>query len=460
MRQTYEMKTLNRLVLLVSISLMAICGGVFAESTNDPASMFREKLAQYRQMKGDEWRKLADFSFESKLYKFAERDEAKAKFYGKPCPTPRTIPDAPLPPDAMAKYKQWGQMRKEMIERVRAAGIELVNWAKDKYSPGLSTAAKELLDELPDEPVGHKATGRIYSPELGWVTGEEAVNVQKGLLPFGKGWMPRDEVIRIRSDWATAWEITTTHFKVRTNTSPELAWELVRFLDALREAWLSEFSGFKPPRSTGKLSINLFKSYEDYATVCKMLLNGQVIPGAFYTDMTGHTYITAGSGPDGYLFSPWLIAHEHSHQFLHQFMNAPCMRYYDRPGAWINEALASYCETVIIVADRVAFAGYRDNHHFRQSMSLAKEAGLKPLAEFVNLDGRQYGPDSRFAYFQGMALTSYLLHSNDGKYRKAYYKYIQDVVMGKGTKTRFEGCFGIKPDVMEQDFLGFLLSSK
>ena len=98
---------------------------------------------------------------------------------------------------------------------------------------GKSLAANTILKEIPNDPTAKKALGFIYSDVIGWVKGEDAQYILDGKLPFGNRWLPAKEVMEYRKDWVNSWEISEGNFRVRTNTSPELARKLLQFFGAL-----------------------------------------------------------------------------------------------------------------------------------------------------------------------------------------------------------------------------------
>ena len=395
-----------------------------------------------------------DFSYNNRLFKFALVDDQVAASLGFPPKNRRKYPDVLRPANTMQLLDEWGHKRSDMLERIRKAGVELLQWCAGNYRQGLKQTANELLKELPDEPNAHRALGETYSKELGWVTGIYAEKVKQGLLPYGKGWQKRELVIELRSDWANAWHVSSDYFKVRTNTSPELARQLIVYLKALRKGWLRYFSGFKAPYTTGKLQINLFAKRSEFTKISDILFPGVGLRGAYYCSQTKCTYIVAYSGRNGFLYAPALVAHEHSHQFTHQFLNAPARRYYEKPGAWINEGLASYCESVRQFADRVTFAGYRHIHHFNGARRGILEGRAPSLRFLTTITGDEFlrSNQRHINYNMGMALISYFMHADGGKYRSRFYRYVRGVTTGKGSKTYFKHCFGITPEDLDPIF--------
>ncbi len=418
---------------------------------------FRERLAAFRSWAAGKWAELGRFSESKGLYLFAEEDYARARRLG--AKVKRYVPpDLPPPEGAKALYEEWGRRRRAFLKELEERAAALLEWCGREYPAGKAEAARAVLGELPDFAAAHLALGETYSEELGWVSGERAEKVRKGLLPFGRSWLPREEVLALRSDWNSCWTVEGKYFTVRTNTSPKLARRLLRFLDTYRSWWRSYFRGFGPNKVKGRMSVNLFATREDYLRCTRLIFPASSLYGAFYFDRTGCTYILAGSGPGGELFSPTLVAHEHSHQFVHQFFNAPCRRYYYKPGAWINEGIASYCESLIVTADRTAFAGYRSLYHFRGAQAHLAAGRLVPLAKYVETEGDDFtrGKERGVLYNEGMALVAFFLHSDGGKRRKGFYRYVREVLSGNGSRGLFRLCFGKEPAELEPEFHAWL----
>ncbi|GAB4150114.1 MAG: hypothetical protein Kow00107_00490 [Planctomycetota bacterium] len=434
----------------------------FACATGEQPTSYDQyvsRFAELRAFRASKWKSLGELSWKLGLHDFARLDDEQARKLGAQV-EPRKYEAGAQPLYSTPAFQAWEKARLEMLEEFSEKGESLLEWAQENYPAGVRSMASEILAELPRHKEANEALGRIYSDVLGWVDGDDAKNVAQGLLPFGKGWLPRAEVEKLRSDWANAWEISEGGFIVRTNTTPELARKILEFLEAYRQAYLLRFSNFGlSPKKQG-LYLNIFSDRRTFAEIANRLSPGAENAGAFYFDRTGQTYMVADAGSNGYIFSPGLVAHEHSHQFLHQYLQITCDKYYDKPGAWINEALASYCETAKKFADRVAFTGWERNYHFSTARALNRDGRLMDLEEFVVATGdvfRKPG-DGGIFYSQGMALFSFWLHAKDGKYVKPFFKYVSEIVKGRGDKRLFKRCFGVSPSEMDAEFREWLSS--
>ncbi|MDZ7816723.1 MAG: hypothetical protein U5N86_12260 [Planctomycetota bacterium] len=446
-------------LLLAALTLFVALPFSHAEDTAE--DLFAAKLERFISMRAENWRKLADFSYANRLYSYARLDDQRARKLGAPPKEKRKYPNEPNPPGAVKLYGQWANMRTEMLARVDSEGIALLEWCRQNYRPGVRRVANEITEELPYHRAAHEALGEHYSEVLGWVKGKTADKVREGLLPFGKGWLERDKVLELRGEWANAWEVDKEHFIVRTNTTPALSQKLLDFMIAFRKCYLRRFEDFRFRRTDMELTLNLFADMKSFDIANKYLFPNGSPPSniAFYFERTGQTYVVAGTGKDGYLFSRETVAHESSHQFLHQYSGVYCSHYYDKPGAWINEGLASYSQTALVTANRVTLAGYRSHYHFNIARQMLRKGTMEPLEEFVLMDGSEFSGSRRSAryYSYGMAVISYLLNAENGKYRDDFYRYVYAILRGRGSETLFERTFKEAPAHLEPAFHEWLL---
>ncbi|MFA4987780.1 MAG: hypothetical protein WC712_14465 [Candidatus Brocadiia bacterium] len=454
------------LLLALATTFLAAFTPLCAEDTpapTDAAKQFKGLMAEFRALRGREWRALGDYSHTSGLMIFASQDDAMATKLGCPPEKGRKYTQGIEQPDEVAKVTEWGRRRTRMLTTVREKGLEILDWCTENFKNGLKEAATAIFEELPDEERAHKAIGQVYSEELGWVSGEDAENVKKGLLPWGRDWLERSKVVELRRDWANAWEVPSKNFMARTNTSPALARDLLKFLEALRAEYIEYFGEFDFRDKNLRLGVNLFSDRDAYERNGMILHPAAPSAGAFYYERTGQTYMVAYPVKAGFLFSEDTVAHEESHQFFGRFFDVMCHKYYDKPGTWVNEALASYCESVMRAADRVAFVGYRSSYHLNIARSMIQAGTIFPLRKFVEIDaGPAPGSWERIGMFysEGMSLTAFLLQAEGGKHRKGYFRYINDVMASRGSPKLFARCFGEEPEEMEPRFFKWIQEMK
>jgi len=331
-------------------------------------------------------------------------------------------------------------------------------WEMIRYDPDNATARK-LLGQVKyeDEWIGRydamlRKRGMVFTDTYGWVPKRHLERLEEGYLPHNGRWTPAEEVEKIRSSWANAWEYETEHFTIRTNT--KLA-EAVAFgkvveenYDLFMRVWVSYFSPknqstmlFGLSGSTDKMKVNYFATQEEYVKATGM---GQGTAGV-YMSRPGASYFFKTNLAQNI----HVLKHETTHQMFSETKRA---RYGSKNGAWLVEAVAAYMETCHRRDGRIETAG-KSSHWVRRFASILKGNGAVPLATFDILDYEQFQKVAQVAYPQAASLAHFCMEAEDGKYRERFVEYVRAYYEGKlrSGKGEMERYLGEPYDVLEHD---------
>lgn len=122
-----------------------------------------------------------------------------------------------------------------------------------------------------------------------------------------------------------------------------------------------------------------------------------------------------------------------AHEGLHQYVAANCPA---RLPAWLNEGLATYCESFELPGDdRVAFTPRRNSYRLNAIREALQGGSILPLTEILATDAGEVivegqSVKTRTYYAQAWALTCYLRHEAGGRYSGGFEQLLQDLASG------------------------------
>ena len=158
--------------------------------------------------------------------------------------------------------------------------------------PDHAEARRQLRYQKVD---GQWYTGATLQEKLGkalhngkWIPKEDKEKLEQGLIKYQNKWLTQEEyyakrgyvqhrgkwvtksrvkrlesrrnrlqaLISQRSDWSKAWKLTTRHFRLTTNTSPQLATEMADSIDACYDT-LSQSTELVVPIKKSRLMFSL-----------------------------------------------------------------------------------------------------------------------------------------------------------------------------------------------------------
>jgi tetratricopeptide (TPR) repeat protein len=226
------------------------------------------------------------------------------------------------------------------------------------------------------------------------------------------------------------WEKETAHFRVKTNTSPEL---LAYYADLLESYYdlMDKRVGIKPSPSLRrtKMQVNVYKSRQEFQQ-----LTG-VSPGVagFFSFLREelqfyHDY-------DDPEISEWVALHEGTH----------LLTYLIEPQAWpeaiwFHEAVADYFGSANVQRDKrgklIIESGELQMDRVLTVQQAIEDEEYTPLETLFSLPQSQFGASE---YAHGWSLVYFL---NNSSYEKAFKKFFKDFyTIPKGVEYRMENGF-------------------
>lgn len=273
----------------------------------------------------------------------------------------------------------------------------------------------------------------------------------------------RTAELELHSDWSNAWEKETAHFRLRSNTSPEILAYYAELMEAYY-ALMDDKIGIDPSPSLkrAKMDVRIYKSHEEF-----LALSGAGKPTVlgFFSPMEKslnfyHDYAEPSR-------SDWVALHECTH--LLTFLIDP--QYL--PQIWLNEAVADYFGSSRIYRDKkgklcIEPGELQMDRTLTVQQALRAEAvatgskpaptegpKIKPSASasrpFTKLedlfmltrdqfDGFQYAHAWSFVYF--------LQNGANGKYRKSFDKFFKGLyTLEKGIPYTVENAGNSVPEM-------------
>jgi hypothetical protein len=213
--------------------------------------------------------------------------------------------------------------------------------------------------------------------------------------------------------WGSAYIYNTAHYSVKTNTS----YTTCRYIANIMELVYTNYRNlFNFKRSIPRLQVNAYATMEEFREVADKVGLSKMASG-FFSPFEGGAiqlpYVeNKGLHPSVTLF------HEGTHQFVAYAIDMPIPSQYKKffdsavstlPSTpiWLNEGLATYCETAWFTGDRLDI-GRLNVSRLRQLKSMLYRNTLPDVREVVS---RRYGqPYYAEHYAVGWGIVYYLRH--------------------------------------------------
>lgn len=222
--------------------------------------------------------------------------------------------------------------------------------------------------------------------------------------------------------------ILTPHFAIHsTLRDAQLEEALPDYLEAAHR----EYAALVPPRmgQEDRLQTYVFDQrgqWERFAArqfPQRFSVYQQISAGGFSEGATCAAYYIGRS----YTLS--VLAHEGMHQYLAQNCDV-------RLPAWLNEGLATYCESFEAPGNRVVFTPRRNTFRINALREALQAKTLLPLADMLATDAGTVIVEGRSAktrtyYAQAWALVVYLRHGAAGRHERGFNRLLRDLASGE-----------------------------
>ncbi|MEQ9409388.1 MAG: hypothetical protein RIK87_16750 [Fuerstiella sp.] len=288
-------------------------------------------------------------------------------------------------------------------------------------------------------------------PVYGWIPVSHVARYDEGLRPWRGNWVSVQKEAALRQDFRNAWEISSEHFLVKTNTSLEEGVVISRKLETFH-AWLkSNFAAFfdtpqaleerfelaqtrrRSTRSANPMEIHYYATRDEYNRRLKGKIPPDRVTNGLYWEPDRTCYFFRNpEDPDHRT-----VFHEATHQILdlatlddrlaasrkrrlvlRQPRPVP-WRLCENSNFWIIEGLASYFES-FEVHDGRASVGRPDYIRFVGARQrYLQDNFYVPLQIFCSLGHDDFMGHPNFAQFytQSSGVAHFLLHYENGMYR-------------------------------------------
>jgi hypothetical protein len=217
-----------------------------------------------------------------------------------------------------------------------------------------------------------------------------------------------------------------------TDVDKPVVREAVFRLKAMAEEYHRRTKGFSGTIRR-RLPFVLFKSGEDY----KKMGMPEGSAGAF----TGRVLLATYRGQ-----TTWrIVQHEGFHQFVHSVIRGEIP-------IWVNEGLAEYFGEGIWTGDGMV-TGVVPPARLARLREHIREKRLLPTAAMLKMSHREWNAKlSGRNYDQAWSMVHFLVHADDGKYRKAFSSFINDLSRGLDWQDAYRRRFGSDTEAFEEAY--------
>ncbi len=123
-----------------------------------------------------------------------------------------------------------------------------------------------------------------------------------------------------------------------------------------------------------------------------------------------------------------VLAHEGMHQYFANFFDV-------KLPAWVNEGLATYCESYELAGDRPVFTPKRNTFRLNALREALSVGSIIPLKEMLATDAGQVivrgrSQVTKTYYAQAWAMLVYIRHGEGGKYSAGFDELMKGIVSG------------------------------
>ncbi len=236
-----------------------------------------------------------------------------------------------------------------------------------------------------------------------------------------------DERVALARDWGSAWTFSSLHYELRSNLPLEVTLDLALELERLYAAFFALLGA-----ELGLREVCTPMRFHVHAERASYPESG----GEFgrYEPDTDTVVVDASQR-----LEPLTWTHEATHQLLHVTAFKERGAQGEIP-AWVNEGLAEYVATSVIVGPPLAFqAGVPCVRHFATQAAAEDAHDLKRVLSFSTTDF-QAGSERLLKYAQSYTLVHFLLHGEDGRHRRGFLDWLRLVYAGRGSTTELGKC--------------------
>lgn len=218
----------------------------------------------------------------------------------------------------------------------------------------------------------------------------------------------------------------TRYYVIHTDLGEDEAREAQMRTTAIAKEYYQQTKNFVTGRVVPRMPLYLYSRAEDYYAAGAPPGSG----GCF----NGHKLMAIMATPP--TEQNWQVV---QHEGFHQFAEGLISR---KIPIWMEEGLADYFGDGLFTGDGFV-TGIIMPHQRQMVQSLIKAGKHRPLEQMMKLTNAQWGGELLFAnYLQGWSMVHFLIHGDDGRYRKSLDQFLMAMSRGKDWKTAWKAEFG------------------
>ncbi len=257
------------------------------------------------------------------------------------------------------------------------------------------------------------------------------------LVPLGGRWVPLKKRRELASDWGSAWEFSTLHYRLTANVSLDLVLDAAIDLERLYQGFFELFGAeLKLYEVMDPMAVHLHGDKSSYPE------NGAEIGRYDALEDTLRVDASGGLAMD-------VLIHEATHQLVYDTAVRERAHSGEIPG-WLDEGLADYVAGCTVgERRRLALEPGRPNAERFRVHALAKKP--MKLSRVLNLANADFWATSRLdlKYAQAATLVHFGLHGAGGRYREGFLDYLRSAYAGQASSTDFKKCMKVDMDELE-----------
>lgn len=229
------------------------------------------------------------------------------------------------------------------------------------------------------------------------------------------------------------------HYEIHSNLPRDEVIDYAQHMDLIYAEFARRFAGFRDRRRASH-PLYLVRTREDYVRLLAGFgIDGSYSGGMFFRRGRESGLATWVERPDrSQAFAT--LRHEAFHQFAHNYLGRTL------PTS-INEGIAQYFENIVIVNGRVE-AGLTDTRRIEQVKAMIEQDGAMPLDTLLNISSEQWhdamrnsGRGGSDLYAQSWSLVYFLVHGEDGRFRRPFDVYLQQLSRGRSSRQAMQHAF-------------------
>lgn len=268
-------------------------------------------------------------------------------------------------------------------------------------------------------------------------------------IPGRGGALTMERAAKVRSDWGKAWELRSEHYAVRCSAGLRSTVLTLFDLEFFYHYLLAIFQGELGLREVIEpMQAYLYRDQRQFPRI-------GTHAGAYFSPAENILFTYVGD-PRA---RPYGLFHEATHSLLYNTTTG-ASRSRGRLPPWLDEAWAEYMQCVVTGGR----AGCPDHAPARLATrhvhTLLRAKRPYKVHRILNFEVDDYHASSKqgLKYSQGCVLFHYLLHGEDGAFRREFLDYLREAVSGKGQASTFRRIFRRHLDRIERGHIAYARS--